>query len=217
MGVGADREHQSLAVGVQQLQLAQRRGHRIRMTISLTAPARVSRRRRRSKCESSQLLIIPSSSQTLHCHRIGAPGSVCSTIIRPRQRRLAGRRRHGNALSQVVQASPAVADRTTLLRCSASRRTAPAVSAGRSRKWCRSVTNIFRDCTGPRSCADRCWSRSIGGTPLAGVGESIGRSPGFDDLAGEGQTVDEAAQSWVGECLCPGMARICSFSRIPNC
>jgi hypothetical protein len=38
-----------------------------------------------------------------------------------------------------------------LLRCSASRRTAPAVSAGRSRKWCRSVTNIFRDCTGPRS------------------------------------------------------------------
>lgn len=203
MGVGADREHQSLAVGVQQLQLAQRRGHLIRMTISLTAPARVSRRRRRSKGESSQLLIIPSSSQTLHCHRIGTPESVCSTIIRPRQRRLAGRR-HGNALSQVVPASPAVADRTTLLRCSASRRTAPAVSAGRSRKWCRSVTNIFRDCTGPRSCAARCRSRSIGGAPLAGVGESIGRSPGFDDLAGEGQTVDDGcAQSWVGERLCP--------------
>ena len=70
------------------------------MTISLTAPARVSRRRRRSNGESSQLLIIPPSSQTLHCHRIGAPGSVRSTIIRPGQRRLAGRRRHGSALSQ---------------------------------------------------------------------------------------------------------------------
>ena len=97
----------------------------------------------------------PSSSQTLHCHRIGAPGSVRSTIIRPRQRRLAGRRRHGSALSQLVAASPAVAARTMLLRCSASRRAGPGVSAGRSRKWCRSVTNISQDCTGPRSHAVR--------------------------------------------------------------
>jgi hypothetical protein len=111
-------------------------------TISLAARATVSCRRRRSKAESSQLLITPASSQALHCHRIGVPGSVRSTIIRPGQARLAGRRRHGSALSQAVPASPAVAARTMLLRCSASRRAGPGVSCGRSRMWCRSVTNI---------------------------------------------------------------------------
>ena len=118
------------------------------MTISLTGRARVSRRGRRSKGESAQLLMMPSSAQTLHCHRIGAGGSVRSTIIRPGQRRLPGRRRHGSALSQVVPASPAVAARTMLLRCPANRRAGPGVPAGRSRKWCRSVTNISQDCTG---------------------------------------------------------------------
>ena len=102
------------------------------MTIWVTEPTRASRRRRRSKGESSQLLMIPSSPQTLHCHRIGAPGAVGVTIIRPRQRRLAGRRRHGSALSQLVAASPAVAARTMLLRCSARRRAGPGVSGGRS-------------------------------------------------------------------------------------
>jgi hypothetical protein len=43
------------------------------MTISLTGPARVSRRLRRSKGESAQLLMMPSSSQTLDCHRTGPP------------------------------------------------------------------------------------------------------------------------------------------------
>ncbi|WP_328996115.1 transposase [Kribbella sp. NBC_01245] len=46
------------------------------MTIWPTALARVSRWRRRSNGESSQLLITPSSAQPLHCHRIGDPGSV---------------------------------------------------------------------------------------------------------------------------------------------
>jgi hypothetical protein len=108
------------------------------MTISLTEPARVSRRLRRSNGEPAHLLITPSSSQTLPCHRIGAGSSVRRTIIRPGQRRLAGRRRHGSAVSQAVPASPAVAALTMLPRCSASRRAGPGVSAGRSRKWCRS-------------------------------------------------------------------------------
>lgn len=60
------------------------------MTISFTGRARVSRRGRRSKGESAQLLMTPSSAQTLHCHRIGAGGSVRSTIIRPEQEGEAG-------------------------------------------------------------------------------------------------------------------------------
>ena len=110
------------------------------MTMSLAGSATVSPRRRRSNGESSQLLITPVSSQTLHCHRIGAPDSVRSTIIRPGQARLAGRRRHGSALSHAVPGSPEVAARTMLPRCSASRRAGPGVSGGKSSKWCRSVT-----------------------------------------------------------------------------
>ncbi len=124
------------------------------MAISWTAPMRASRRRRRSKGDSSQLLITPSSPQTLHRHRIDEPGSLRCTISRPGQRRLAGRRRHGSALSQAIWASPAVAARTMLLRCSASRRAGPGVSGGRSRKWCRSVTNISATVTNPGLVGD---------------------------------------------------------------
>ncbi len=52
------------------------------MAISWTAPMRASRRRRRSKGDSSQLLITPSSPQTLHRHRIDEPGSLRCTISR---------------------------------------------------------------------------------------------------------------------------------------
>ncbi len=145
---GTDREHQPLAVGIQQPQLAQRRGYLVRdddladlAGEGELSPAQVERR-------SGQLLMTPSSPQTLHCQRIGAGGSVRSTLIRPGQRRLPGRRRHGSAVSQAVPASPAVAALTMLLRWSASRRAGPGVSSGRSRKWFRSVTNISQEGTG---------------------------------------------------------------------
>ena len=147
------------------------------MTISLTGRARVSRRGRRSKGESAQLLMMPSSAQTLHCHRIGAGGSVRSTIIRPGQRRLPGRRRHGSALSQAVPASPAVAARTMLLRCPANRRAGPGVPAGRSRKWCRSVTNISQGLYRPRShVAPRAGLGGVAGQPSVGQASLVPNS-----------------------------------------
>ena len=63
--------------------------------------------------------MVPSSPQRLQCQPIGESGWVQTTMIRPGQRRLAGRRRHGRALSQAVWASPAVAAATMLVRCSA--------------------------------------------------------------------------------------------------
>lgn len=82
------------------------------MTISWTGPARVGRRRRRSNDESAQLLMTPSSPQALHRKRIASCGSLRSTTIRPGHERLAGRRRHGSALSHAIPTSPAVAART---------------------------------------------------------------------------------------------------------
>jgi hypothetical protein len=140
--MGAGPEDESFAVGVEQLQIAKRCRDLVRDNDVVGGLDDRSCRRRRSNGESSQLLITPVSSQTPHCHRIGVPGLVRSTIIRPGQARLAGRRRHGSALSQTVPASPAVAARTMLPRCSASRRAGPGVSGGRSSKWCSSVTNI---------------------------------------------------------------------------
>ena len=91
-----------------------------------------------------------------------------------------GRRRHGRALSQAVPASPAVAAATMLARCSPSRRAGPGVSAGRSRKWCRSATNMAWHCSrsgvgGSRYC-------SVGAASLAGMGQPVGGGAGFDDL-----------------------------------
>lgn len=73
---------------------------------SSTSPATLSRRRRRSYGESAQLLITPSSSQTVHHHRIGAEASAPTraTVIRPGQRLWAGRRRHG------IRADPRITD-----------------------------------------------------------------------------------------------------------
>jgi len=51
--------------------------------MSLAASATLRTRRRRSNGESCQLLIMPESWETLHCHWIGASGSLRSTIIRP--------------------------------------------------------------------------------------------------------------------------------------
>jgi len=86
----------------------------------------------------------PSSWQVLHSQWITDAGSGRSTTIRPGQERLPGRRRQRSALIQAVPPSPAVAARTMLLRCSARRRPGPGMSSGRSRKWCRSATNIRR-------------------------------------------------------------------------
>lgn len=68
----------------------------------------------------------------------------------PVQRRLAGRRWHGRALSHAVPASPAVAARTMLLSCPASRRAGPGALPGRSRKCFRPETSMSEDCTGSR-------------------------------------------------------------------
>ena len=92
-----------------------------------TSPARLSRRRRRSYGESAQLLITPSSSQTLHHHRIGADASAhtMAMVIRPGQRLWAGRRRHGNADTHGSPTSPAVPARTMSPNCCARRRAGP--------------------------------------------------------------------------------------------
>lgn len=101
------------------------------MTTSWTgAAAAVSRRRRRSYGESAQLLMTPSSAQTLHRHAIGAGGSRRAMVIRPGQGRRAGRRRHGSALVHGSPApSPAVAARTMVAEvlCEATRGTGDVV------------------------------------------------------------------------------------------
>ena len=56
-----------------------------------------------------QLLITPSLSQTLHHHRMiaDAAAPAIAMVIRPGQRRWAGRRRHGNADTHGSPTSPA--------------------------------------------------------------------------------------------------------------
>ncbi len=84
----------------------------------------------------TQLLITPSSSQTLHDHRIGAAVSAeaIAMVIRPGQRLWAGRRRHGNADTHRSPTWPAVPARTMSPRCCARRRAGPEASCGMSRK-----------------------------------------------------------------------------------
>lgn len=89
----------------------------------------------------------PSSAQTLHRHWIGAGGSRRTMVFRSGRGRRAGRCRHGSALIHGSPAPPTVAARTMLPRCCARRRAGPGTSSGKSRKWCRSLTNIPQDCT----------------------------------------------------------------------
>ena len=145
----ADAENQSFTVGTEQVPLTQGCRHLVAdddladgAHDGEPSAAQIERR-------ISQLLITRSSPQTLHCHRTGVPNSCSSTIIRPWQRRWAGRRRQGSALFHAVPTSPAVAARTMLLWCSASRRAGPGASSDRSRKCRRSVTNTLG--TVPRS------------------------------------------------------------------
>jgi len=67
----------------------------------------------------SQLLIRPASPQLVHSQTMGPSTSARRMEIRPRQRRLPGRRRHGSALVQVTPTSPALAARTKSYRYSA--------------------------------------------------------------------------------------------------
>ena len=122
----------------------------------------------------------PSSSQTLHCHWIGAAGSGRTTVIRPRQGRWAGRRRQGSAVIQETPAPPAVAARTMLLRCCARRRAGPGASSGKSKKWCRSVTNIAQDCT-DRSVTD-CPTPGHPAPRCCGRGRALSRSTSTPNL-----------------------------------
>ena len=80
--LGSDSEYHSLAIGVEKLQLAQHRG-------DLGGEDDLVDGTGEGQPLAAQIEgrffpvgdYAPSSPQTLHCHRIGVPGSVRSTII----------------------------------------------------------------------------------------------------------------------------------------
>jgi hypothetical protein len=72
---------------------------------------------------------------------------------------------------------------------------------------CGSVNPIWPRCDG--LIWPRLWCWSVGGALCPGVGEPVGEGAGFDDLSGEGETVDDGgAESGVGEGLGPAGERL---------